>query len=161
VNQRLEEYIKTKNISQADLSRMLNISRSAVSAWFNEKAEEIPPRKIIRIIELFKDLNARWLITGDGEMLSGSPIPEPVTDQTKSMLEALQLIRELHKENGELIRENKDLEKRYQDLEVRYMQNRDEEYLKGKMQGIFTRMGDFGSEVNAPGGTREEGGKEG
>jgi len=64
VNQRLGEFLTREGISQSELSRILNVHRSAVSNWFNDKAEKIPAQKIIMMIEKFPNLNARWLITG-------------------------------------------------------------------------------------------------
>ena len=106
MNQRLNQYLKARNISQAELSRLLHVSRSAVSAWFNGKAEEIPARKVIRIIEIYKDLNARWLITGDGEMLDGEKTPDIIQKPIEDYGKFAQLLVEKSEECGRLKERN-------------------------------------------------------
>ena len=85
INERLTKWLEYKKISQAELSRKLIIKeRSQVNQWCKLKAP-IPPNYIIDIIRIFSDLDARWFITGDGEMLDAetykSHIDIPYTNE--------------------------------------------------------------------------------
>lgn len=73
VNERLKQYLELKGINQTDLGKMLNVSRSAINNWYGSKSGKISPEKLIHIIEIFEDINARWLITGKGGMLEDMP----------------------------------------------------------------------------------------
>ena len=105
VSQRLGNFIEHEGITQSDLSRMLNVHRSAISNWFNEKAERVPPQKIIMIIEKFRNLNARWLITGEGEMLNHYTPTDPASSMVEEPChpygrEAMEMIADIARENG-------------------------------------------------------------
>jgi transcriptional regulator with XRE-family HTH domain len=70
VIKRIKDFLEHKNISQEDLRRALVIrSRSQVSNWFTG-ADNMPDKQIVKIIRAFPDLNANWLIRGEGEMLN-------------------------------------------------------------------------------------------
>jgi hypothetical protein len=71
-----------KKINQADLSRAILCKPQLVNNWFT-KAEPISDRMIVRMIEYYKDLNARWLITGEGEMLEGGKMMPGEEDLTE------------------------------------------------------------------------------
>jgi len=68
INQRLKLFLDSKNFSNQDLRIVLGVkTRQQVSNWLLSK-EKIPDKHILKVIELFDDLNARWLITGEGKM---------------------------------------------------------------------------------------------
>lgn len=84
INQRVKEYLDFKNVSYAELGRMIISKRGDVSSWFNEKSMvEIPPKKVLEIIKVYKDLNARWLITGEGEMLESNAMNPQIVAEPK------------------------------------------------------------------------------
>lgn len=69
INDRLNEWLLYRKISQAELARKLIIKgRSQVNQWCRSTAP-IPDNYILDIIRLFPDLSARWFITGSGDML--------------------------------------------------------------------------------------------
>jgi len=68
INQRLKLFLDSKNFSNQDLRIVLGVkTRQQVSNWLLSK-EKMPDKHILKLIELFDDLNARWLITGEGKM---------------------------------------------------------------------------------------------
>lgn len=68
INQRLKLFLDSKDFSNQDLRVALGVkTRQQVSNWLLSK-EKIPDKHIFKVIELFDDLNARWLITGEGKM---------------------------------------------------------------------------------------------
>lgn len=52
---------------------------------------------IIKIVRAYKDVNARWLITGEGEMLAGIDVtkPEVIMCDPKAEYKSGSLLREL------------------------------------------------------------------
>ena len=68
INQRLKLFLDSKNFSNQDLRVALGVkTRQQVSNWLLSK-EKMPDKHIFKIIDMFDDLNARWLITGEGGM---------------------------------------------------------------------------------------------
>lgn len=80
VNKRLVEIQKLKNFSWEELRLQLGVNKpQQISNWVNFK-DKLPSRHIIKIIELFPDINARWFITGEGNITEQTPqhvIEEP------------------------------------------------------------------------------------
>lgn len=68
VKERLKSYIKFKNISVRSFESTCGFSYGFVGNMRNS----MQPDKILRISHCFPDLNAGWLITGEGEMLKDS-----------------------------------------------------------------------------------------
>ncbi len=68
INQRLKLFLDSKDFSNQDLRVALGVkTRQQISNWLLSK-EKIPDKHIFKIIDMFDDLNARWLITGQGGM---------------------------------------------------------------------------------------------
>lgn len=66
INQRLEKFLREKNISQEQLKVKLGLkTRQQVSNWINGH-DPIPAKHLIAIIQLFPDLNANWLLRDVG-----------------------------------------------------------------------------------------------
>jgi len=67
LDQRLKLLIKSKNISQSELARMLEVTRGSVNQWMAGKL--VPGHKpLMKIFEHFPDISADWLLLGRGEM---------------------------------------------------------------------------------------------
>jgi len=67
LNHRIKLLIKSKNISQSELARMLDVTRGSVNQWLSGK--QIPGHKpLMKMFELFPDISADWLMLGRGEM---------------------------------------------------------------------------------------------
>lgn len=65
VKSRLLQFMHARNISQATLTRQLEVSGAYISAI----RKSMPEEKVRRLCELYPELNRDWLLFGDGEML--------------------------------------------------------------------------------------------
>ena len=68
VKGRLLHLLKSKRMSQVEFTHLLNVSPTYIGAM----RKSIPEEKVLRINEIFPDLNRDWLIYGEGEMLRPS-----------------------------------------------------------------------------------------
>jgi transcriptional regulator with XRE-family HTH domain len=70
LNKRLEEIIQHYKLNQKDFAAMAGVAQNtfsrAISAGTSPRFEFFN-----RILNHYKDINARWLITGEGSMFSG------------------------------------------------------------------------------------------
>lgn len=64
VNDRLNSFVKLKEIKPPTLYNKIGVNRSTWSGWINS-GRPIPLDKVIKIIKHFPDLDARWLLTGE------------------------------------------------------------------------------------------------
>lgn len=65
---RIKKYMEYKNISAGELATQLEVQRSNISHVLNGR--NMPGAAFIeKLLLSFPDLNARWLLTGRGEML--------------------------------------------------------------------------------------------
>jgi transcriptional regulator with XRE-family HTH domain len=79
---RIKKYMEYKSISAGELATQLEVQRSNISHVLNGR--NMPGAAFIeKLLLSFPDLNARWLLTGSGEMLIDceSYAPREVTPQ--------------------------------------------------------------------------------
>ena len=82
MKERIKEFIDYKGISAGDLANSLDVQRSNISHILNGRNK--PGAALIeKLLVVFPDLNARWLLTGDGNMLN-STISETEENDIKS-----------------------------------------------------------------------------
>ena len=68
---RIQKYMDEKNINAGELATMLEVQRSNISHILNGRNK--PSAAFIeKMLVVFTDLNARWLLTGQGAMLDAS-----------------------------------------------------------------------------------------
>ena len=73
---RIKQYMDYKSISAGELSSRLDVQRSNISHILNGRNK--PGASFIeKLLISFPDLNARWLLTGNGEMIDNS-VPKEV-----------------------------------------------------------------------------------
>jgi len=72
VKQRLIEFIKYKGISIREFERRCGVSNGYIKALRKSPTTD----KMMSIIRTFPEINQAWLITGNGEMITGSPQPD-------------------------------------------------------------------------------------
>jgi len=77
---RIKQYIEYKGISAGELAVALEVQRSNISHILNGRNK--PGASFIeKLLVVFPDLNARWLLTGKGNMVEGTPFAsKPVVD---------------------------------------------------------------------------------
>lgn len=69
MKERIKQYMDYKSISAGELSTRLNVQRSNISHILNGRNK--PGASFIeKFLVSYPDLNARWLFTGEGEMLN-------------------------------------------------------------------------------------------
>lgn len=68
---RIKQYIEFKGIAAGELAVMLDVQRSNISHILNGRNK--PGAALIeKLLITFPDLNARWLLTGKGNMTEGA-----------------------------------------------------------------------------------------
>ena len=67
VKDRLKAFIVFKNISTREFERRID----AAYGFIGNMSKSTSPEKIMRICNVFPELNPDWLLTGEGEMLRG------------------------------------------------------------------------------------------
>jgi len=78
INQRVKAYIDNKKISQESFRASIGVAnKQQVSQWLTENSR-IPEKYLLEMIRKYVDVNARWLLTGEGEMFLN---PENETSQ--------------------------------------------------------------------------------
>lgn len=67
MKERIKEFIDYKGISAGELASMLEVQRSNISHILNGRNK--PGASLIeKMLMVFPDLNARWLLTGEGSI---------------------------------------------------------------------------------------------
>ena len=80
---RIQKYIDYKNINAGEFAVMLEVQRSNISHILNGRNK--PSAAFIeKMLLAFPDLNARWLLTGQGQMLETTTEAEQEADQATS-----------------------------------------------------------------------------
>ena len=101
VKQRLIKFIKKKGLSQKKFEESVGFS----NGYVNNIAKGIGAEKLQRILNVYPDLNQQWLLTGEGEMLTGSD----VTPVRQSELEEYETTKNgtkfYRREDGKIIME--------------------------------------------------------
>lgn len=98
INQRIVEYCKFKGKRQADLEKAKYASKQTLSAIWNEKSK--PSSEFLeRFVSDNKDLNARWLFSGEGKMIEDTTTIEFLENKLKEKEEE---IKNLNQEIGSL-----------------------------------------------------------
>lgn len=78
VIERLSEYIKAKQISRSRLEKEAGLA----NGYLRNSKGGLGAQKLSDILKVYPDLNPKWLLTGEGEMLD-SMTNETVTDSSK------------------------------------------------------------------------------
>lgn len=68
LGQRLKAFMDSKRINNKQLADCLGVNPVAISKWINQD-NSFGMESLRKCLVQFPDLNARWLILGEGEML--------------------------------------------------------------------------------------------
>ena len=82
------EFIKQKQISVNSFEKSVGLS----TGYVKNISKSIQPEKVQRISQIYPDLNAGWLLTGEGEMLKGAELSQAVKSELESETVRLLLV---------------------------------------------------------------------
>ena len=116
LNQRLKLIINLSGKQQNEIARAIEITDQQLSNWTNNTKPSVEGLK--RILKYFPNVDARWLMTGDGEMLlksdanSGNKgLNEKDVDELKGLIKDLNIsIKEL-KQSGFIMNFSEEINK--------------------------------------------------
>jgi len=75
MKERIQEYMDYKSINAGELANRLEVQRSNISHILNGRNK--PSAAFIeKMLNVFPDLNARWLLTGEGSMIYSNIQPD-------------------------------------------------------------------------------------
>ncbi|WP_167607320.1 helix-turn-helix domain-containing protein [Maribellus sediminis] len=75
---RIQEYMDHKGINAGELAVKLEVQRSNISHILNGRNK--PSAALIeKMLNVFPDLNARWLLTGQGTMVEANNVSQDIT----------------------------------------------------------------------------------
>lgn len=109
MNERLLQFIQYKtNGNQADFALLLGW----VPQYLNKltKGESFGIRPVIAILQAFPELNARWLLLGEGEMLSFNPATSVIKDRLQRLLELEKYMPVMNPEELQQVTEGENLD---------------------------------------------------
>ena len=115
LNNRIRKVIEDKtNGSVRRFAEQAGISQQKINRLFNidtrtQKIPSVPSDILIRITEMFVDVNPRWLLTGKETMYLSHDNGSQSESEIKYEKPALEMIRDLAAENALLKKENKEL----------------------------------------------------
>jgi len=81
INQRLKSYFREMELVQERIAEDLGATKQQMSNWLSDT--KIPLETLTRIFLMFKNLNARWIFTGEGSMLMEANETPYVTTELK------------------------------------------------------------------------------
>lgn len=93
VKERIIQFIKYKQISKTSFEKQVGLSNGFV----NNIRISIQPKTLLKISEIFPDLNTSWLLTGNGSMLNEAvvaPVCNDVISMPREVFEQLSKLTE-------------------------------------------------------------------
>ncbi len=108
---RIKKYIDYKGVTAGELAVILDVQRSNISHILNGR--NMPGAAFIeKLLLKFHDLDARWLLTGEGEMVLDSELDAPVSDHKELPATGVKTpVKGEIKEKEELMTQDKKLER--------------------------------------------------
>ena len=106
---RLDEYLRYKGLNDNQVTVQCGLSNGALGKA-RSRGKGITSQNIEKILLVYKELDARWLLTGEGNMLgeepvqSGSDFIQFLKNQNNELMETIQ---ELNREIGDKERQLK------------------------------------------------------
>lgn len=113
VNERLGIFIDHLRITNVDFGDSINETKQVVGNWLSDT--KIPVTSLGDILRIYPQLNARWLLTGEGQMLEGEQqgMDEKEIPLYKQQNEMMQKVLEIQEKYVTVIeRENEELRKK-------------------------------------------------
>lgn len=107
MNKRLKQIIDYYNITPYKFSQQIGLSEGTIRKILSANTS-IKSENLYKLSQTFTEINLDWLITGRGEMLFSEQTDTPVA----ATPDALRMIADLARENGQLQAENAELKKK-------------------------------------------------
>lgn len=107
MNERLKQIIDYYNITPHAFSQKIGVSEGTVRKILSENTT-IRSDNLVKISQTFTEIDLHWLITGHGDMFLKNRQTIP---QEQPSDNALRMIADLARENGQLQAENAELKK--------------------------------------------------
>lgn len=112
---RLDEYMHYAGLNDNKVTVECGLSNGVIGKARKSRSV-MSGENIVRILNIYRDLDARWLMTGEGEMISGvsdSDNPDITDFLKKQNSELMAKIDLLNQEIGELKNELKSMKKEH------------------------------------------------
>lgn len=108
MNKRLKQIIEYYGITPHKFSQKIGLSEGTIRKILSANTS-IKSENLEKLAQTFTEINLDWLITGRGEMLLSEHTIKD--DHANANPDALQMIADLARENGQLQAENAELKK--------------------------------------------------
>lgn len=111
--ERLDEYMRYAGLNDNKVTVQCGLSNSIIGNA-RKRGKSLNGDNIVKIISSYRDLNARWLLTGEGEMLSSDVVQsdsEIIQFLKKQNKELMDKIDQLNRELGDKERQIAELKK--------------------------------------------------
>lgn len=109
MNERLLQFIQYKtNGRQAEFALMLGWRPQYLTKLINGENFGLTPA--LKLLEVFPELNARWLLLGEGEMLSFNPAASAIKDRLQRLLELEKYMQVMSQDELKQITEGENLD---------------------------------------------------
>lgn len=105
---RFVEYMKYANLNDNQVTVQAGLS-NAIIGKAKKDTHDLSAGNISKLLYAYKDLDARWLLTGEGEMLVRDDIATSNNVESSSVLDIINKMLELQTELTRLEDENKAL----------------------------------------------------
>lgn len=117
ISSRIRLVIDFYGMNKSTFSKKIDTSPSTINSMY-EKNTNPSVDTLLKIINVFTDIDPLWLLLGTGEMIKNKTDHKSNYDE-KLNIESLNKIVSLHEENKQLISENSSLKQIVLDLENR------------------------------------------
>lgn len=104
--ERLGEYMRYAGLNDNQVTVQCGLSNSIIGNA-RKRGKSLNGKNIVKIISTYRDLNARWFLTGEGDMLVSESYPteSAITQFLKNQnRELMEKVESLNREIGELRR---------------------------------------------------------
>ena len=109
MNERLLQFIQYKTGGhQAEFALLLGWRPQYLTKLINGENFGLTP--ILKLLETFPELNARWLLLGEGDMLSFNPAASAIKDRLQRLLELEKYMRVMTPDELKQVTEGENLD---------------------------------------------------
>lgn len=107
VTSRLSEFIELNNIKQKDLASLFGIKPGSISGIFSGKSE-ITTAQLITLANTYRQLDLRWLLTGDRVLQKHVITEEKLNIVNEPCINCAVLQKKINQLNSDLIESQKE-----------------------------------------------------